>query len=105
MRVIPPALYEKGNLLVICPECNSTFPVALFGWKKMQCINCRTEIMHPSFNVVGAGAHGQSTKQVTVRLAPNVVGNLDKLATEHNTSRAGMTRYLIQIAMQGRNNG
>tara|TARA_Y100000310_G_scaffold342209_1_gene444308 strand:+ start:2518 stop:2838 length:321 start_codon:yes stop_codon:yes gene_type:complete len=102
MNVIPSSLYDRGNVILHCPKCASSFPAALFGWSNVNCISCNTEIKHPSYNAVGYHAHGQDSKQVTVRMATNIVTQLDALANEHGTSRGGMTRYLIQIAMQGR---
>ena len=101
-KIIPNNLMNRGNTIVICPGCSSSFPLSIFGWIAIVCPVCCQQIKHPSKTPTGHSAHGNQSKNVTVRLSPNIIEHLDQLAREHDTSRGGMTRYLIQIVMQGR---
>ena len=101
-KIIPNNLMNRGNTIVICPSCSASFPLSIFGWVSVECPICQSRISHPSKTPTGHSAHGSQSKNVTVRLSPNIITHLDQLAKEHDTSRGGMTRYLIQIAMQGR---
>ena len=96
IKLIPNPL-KRGNVLITCPKCKNQIPVPVIGWSAHLCVLCQQIIPHPGSVTTGYSAHGRKSKNVTLRLPVDLVAELDKLAEEHQTSRGGMARFILQL--------